>query len=514
MSQFDRIWKHFQQPRSAVGLAVFRIAYSLTLLGEVIQVFSLRHLFYDATPYLNVGGPALAPAFGLWMAAIVCLALGFMTRQASLINYVMTLLIFSTSGYWEYHVDYIYTGIGFFLLFIPVERTLSIDAWLAARRATRNRTPLPSTNVPRVHYDALILVGIAAVYFDSVFYKLASPMWMSGLGVWRPASIPHNTYWNVGWLLDVKWLMLSMGYLTLVFEALFVVAMWFDRLRPLLLLIGMGLHLGIVVMFPIPWFGLAVAALYVLLIPDDWWTWLGSLFSKSASTTSLNDSAIALSRSENRTAAGVAMIAVVLTLAQVLQSTRSDLAKKFAARYGLQTIQRTISDVARKVHYPSRVLFGITPHPVFMDFHFDGYESFFTLVHVDDQGRQTWLPMANELGQGRLAWSGRLWLTWTWKVCSAHPDAHMLQRGFRIVSAWWLTEQGLGLADQKLLIMRRKCDPFDGWTKGYYQQQLTHDWQPVGTVQWTDRHCEVTFEPTALESIEEALPESKSPSLE
>ncbi|MCA9078123.1 MAG: HTTM domain-containing protein [Planctomycetaceae bacterium] len=501
------------QPRAATGLAVFRILYSLTLMCEVFQLIYLRRLLFDPIPYIVPGQMHLAPFFAMWLVAIGCLTLGLFTRQAAVANYVATLLTFSVSGYWEYHVDYVYTGIGLFLLFVPVEQSLSIDAWSARRRAAKEGLPAPPTTVPRAHYDALILVGIALVYFDSVFYKLDSPMWMAGLGMWRPASLPHNTYWSMSWLLDLKLIMVTLGYLTLLFEVVFIVAMWFDKLRPLLLIIGMGLHLGIVITFPIPWFGLAVAALYVLLVPDSWWAWLGSRIpardtgqALQADDTSQSNAALVLSRRRaiQRNAVIVGALALIVTVAQFVQTTRSDLAKTLSRGNALASVLRPFQTLAHQSHYASRTLLGVTPHPVFMDFHFDGYEAFFTLVHVDSVGRQTWLPISNEQGQGSLLWSGRLWVNWNWRVSNPKPNAKMMSSGLRNISAWWLGKNDLGFQDQRFLVMRRECDPLSKWQEGYYDEQLTHKWRPVGMLHWKNGKCDVSFEPDAFEPRHES----------
>ena len=72
-------------------------------------------------------------------------------------------------------------------------------------------------------------------------------------------------------------LMLTLGYATVVFEGLFAFLMWSRRWRWPLLIVGLGLHVGIIVMFPIPWFGLAVVALYSLMVPDGVWEQLRSI---------------------------------------------------------------------------------------------------------------------------------------------------------------------------------------------------------------------------------------------
>ncbi|MGD9855881.1 MAG: HTTM domain-containing protein [Planctomycetaceae bacterium] len=505
----NRYWRHFTEPRSAVGLGLFRIVFALTLLGEVGQLYSLRHLVFDEVPYQVANRLFTAPLFALWMLCLVCLMVGLFTRTAAVLNYLMTLATFSTFRYWEYHVDYVYTGVNCFVMFVPVGRAVSVDAWLGRRRAARLGLPAPSGEVARLHYDALILVGIALVYFDSVFYKLASPMWTSGLGLWRPASLPHNTHWNVGWLLDIKPLMQALSHITLVFESLFLLLMWSDRLRPWLFAVGVGLHLGIVVMFPIPWFGFAVFALYLLLIPDEWWQALATRRRISASQAGpvVRDAA----RFDSVASRAVVAVTIVVCVSQLIMTSVSDLSRQITSRIGGESVRQSVERLAVRIHSPARILFGVTRHPVFMDFHFDGYESFYTLVSVEDDGTKTWLPMAAESGQGRLGWSGRLWVNYTWRVSNPQPDLGMMRRGYKQITAWWLGRQGHRLDDARFLVMRRPCDPCNGWSAGYYQRQLEHDWQPVGAATWMDGEFAFQLTPDAFSRPSESMRMTQSP---
>jgi hypothetical protein len=63
--------------------------------------------------------------------------------------------------------------------------------------------------------------------------------------------------------------------LTLAFEATFIFLMWVRAARPILFVIGLGLHLSIVFAFPIPFFGLSLAGMYFLLAPEHWYDALG-----------------------------------------------------------------------------------------------------------------------------------------------------------------------------------------------------------------------------------------------
>jgi hypothetical protein len=69
--------------------------------------------------------------------------------------------------------------------------------------------------------------------------------------------------------------------LTVVFEATFIGLMWLRRARPILCLIGVGMHLSILLAFPIPFFALSLGAMYLLLAPASWFEAAGRVFRRA-----------------------------------------------------------------------------------------------------------------------------------------------------------------------------------------------------------------------------------------
>lgn len=255
-----------------IGLAVFRTAYAVVLLCEVIQLFYFKDLVYPQAPvgvYADFN-PTLV--FIFWIPTLLLLAIGLWTRVACLVNYIFSVVLFSSATNFEYHIFYSYVAVAFLLMFIPVGRVLSIDALLVKLRMLRNSRSAPRRiSVPVINYYAPVLIGVGFVYIDSIFFKLTSPMWMGGLGMWVPSSLPFMTWTDTTFLLNHEMLVKAMGVTVVVFEALFPFVFWFRSWRVSCLLVGGALHLGILIAYPIPWFALAVLCLYLLLVPIHWW---------------------------------------------------------------------------------------------------------------------------------------------------------------------------------------------------------------------------------------------------
>lgn len=283
--------KAYNKKVDGSGLAAFRIAYSIVLFCEVFQLRYFRQLVFDPIPFIERSEIDLGIALDLWLVIIFFLGIGLFTRTSAVVNYILSIVFIAAIHTFEYHMFYAYMGVNFLLLFLPVSTVFSVDRVIKRVKYTRARyTHTPSTQVSVIYYYIPIFVGIALVYMDSVFFKIDSKTWMGGIGMWAPAVLPHFNRFGESFLLNTKFLALSLGYITLVFEAVFIFLFWFKPFRIPFLIIGLGLHIGILIFFPIPWFALGVSAIYLLLVPICFWKKLNSFFkSKRQNITFIYD---------------------------------------------------------------------------------------------------------------------------------------------------------------------------------------------------------------------------------
>jgi len=280
------IRKSFEKKIYGTGLAVFRIAYCLVLLCEISQLMYFRALIFDKIPYIEPAEIDFAIPISIWFFSVLFLLFGAFTRFFAIINYLMGLILIGSIQSYEYHVFYAYMAINFLLIFIPVSKCFSLDRlFLKLKYSNTTFQYNPSKKVSQLYYFLPVFLGIAIVYFDSVFLKICSHAWMNGLGMWLPASMPMMVHTNLSFLLNLQYVMIFLGYLTLVFEAIFLFIFFRKKWRIIAFIIGVGFHLGILVLFPIPWFALTVISIYLLLIPVSWWERLFTV-RKDASTLS------------------------------------------------------------------------------------------------------------------------------------------------------------------------------------------------------------------------------------
>lgn len=262
----------FNTKVDAIGLSVFRMCYTLVLFCEVYQLFKFRNLIYDADPYRYIGDVDVRYIFGFYFIILGLLFLGLFTRLATIVNYILGVIIFSSASNFEYHVFYAYVGVNLLLLFMPISRVLSLDSLIQKVKYTNIGRPYQvDRKVLEINYLVPVFVGLALVYFDSVFRKIDSPMWMDGLGMWLPSSLPMAVWTDTSFVLNQEWLVKFLGYLVVVFETVFIFLFWFRKVRVPFLLLGIFFHLGILIAYPIPWFALTAVVVYLLMVPPGFW---------------------------------------------------------------------------------------------------------------------------------------------------------------------------------------------------------------------------------------------------
>lgn len=270
---WDRLNRLFDKKIDGSGLAVFRVLYSIVLLCEISYLFYFRHLIFDEIPFINEAEINFGVPLALWAFIVVLLLFGVFTKFTTILNYLFGLVLIGTIDTFEYHVYYAYMSINFMLMFMPISKVWSLDKLLLKLKYTSAKfTYNPTNKVAQLFYFILLFFGIAFVYFDSIFFKVTSENWTSGLGMWIPANLPMISHFELSFIDNSEFISKTLGYTTLVFELVFIFFFWKKSFRWPFVIIGLGLHIGILIEFPIPWFALAVSGLYMTLVPVSFWS--------------------------------------------------------------------------------------------------------------------------------------------------------------------------------------------------------------------------------------------------
>lgn len=474
MKWFNRL---YEKKISATGLSVFRVAFFLNLFFEVLHLFKYRHLYFDKIPFIELSSVNMDFFILMWIIVLGFLVLGLFVRFLTIINYIFCVAIFSSFTDFEYHMHYVYVGISFLAIFLPLSSAFSVHNLIF-------KNELKKDKVSVIYYYLPIIAGIAFVYFDSVFHKLTSKIWLNGLGVWFPSSLPQVTIVVDQWLLNQKGVMLFLGYLTFVFEALFIFLFWVKKARIPMFIIGMGLHVGILLEFPIPNFAFGMMTLYLLMVPVGVWDKL----KQKVGVLNWNIQKFTINNIFDFDKKPILIgVIIVISFFQLNVTLQSPFIKPTLNRC-LEKIKvaKTYDDVSYPLMDFSTKAFGITKHPVFMDNHFKGYNHIISVSYIDNQSKsEVLLPMINEKGMVDDYLRGGVWVNWSYRVNSPSVDYNQLENGLFAYTSYWAHENSIDLKDAVFKIKVKAIDlPNWRWEKDFLQKQIDKPWQEAGTLIW------------------------------
>jgi hypothetical protein len=152
---------------------------------------------------------------------------------------------------------------------------LSVDRlWrryrLASASLRAGRIPL----APPVRWSAranialrLMQVHLCVIYIFACHSKLQGESWWNGQAIWQAVSNLEYQSVDLTWLAWYPWLVNLLTHATIVWEMTFWALVWRPLCRPIVLLIGVAIHLGIGAFMGMWTFGLAVIFLYVAFVP-------------------------------------------------------------------------------------------------------------------------------------------------------------------------------------------------------------------------------------------------------
>ena len=280
------IYNALSKKAPSTGIGLFRIFYGLLAFLEILFLFYFNHLIFDPIPYKDVEFPMIPFFLCAWAVIAIFLTVGYRCQFAAISNYIFWLIFVNFTPMqrdFDGGFDLFMIGASFFLLFLPIDHSFSIDNLRTklSIQVFSSIKPLP-TKTTILAYQIPVAICLGFLYFDSAIHKLFAEHWRNGLGAWLPLAMPYYiSAIDMSWLLNIEWLQKFIGYLILVFQFTFFFLFNKRFFRPLFLIIGIGLHLGITLSLNIYPFGIGMLIFYLLLVPFSFWKSLKQNFTFS-----------------------------------------------------------------------------------------------------------------------------------------------------------------------------------------------------------------------------------------
>jgi uncharacterized membrane protein YphA (DoxX/SURF4 family) len=178
------------------------------------------------------------------LVAMFCLTIGFQTRIASIISFVLCASYANRTVASQFGLDQINGMLTLYLMIGPSGACYSVDR-LIARWRGGEKLLLPAPSVMANIATRLIQLHMCIIYFNAGVSKLQGGMWWDGSALWGAVANLEYQSMDLTWLCNHPYVISFMTHTTIIWEISFCALVWNRMLRPLVLLVAIPLHLGI-----------------------------------------------------------------------------------------------------------------------------------------------------------------------------------------------------------------------------------------------------------------------------
>jgi hypothetical protein len=280
-----RAWNaFFFAPISARPLGAFRIVMGLIALANLaILSYDLDYwytgvgLVQGSEAREQAGALRFSPlqwaqdpvtvrvAVATTAAAAFLVTVGWRTRMASVVLYLGMLSLHHRNVSSACGADTLIVILLFCLMLSPSDAAYSLDALRAARRRGTLAEPLIVPWAQR-----LIQFQACVVYFITAGMKCNGQTWFNGTAL---HFVLHNTEvgrFRLGTLTQYPLAVNALTHAALAAEFALAFLLWFRATRPWVIVLGLGLHAGVLLSVNIPIFGELMTACYLtFLTPEE-----------------------------------------------------------------------------------------------------------------------------------------------------------------------------------------------------------------------------------------------------
>ncbi|GAB6067419.1 hypothetical protein JCM13664_07370 [Methylothermus subterraneus] len=206
--------------------------------------------------------------------------------------------------------------------------------------------------------------------------------------------------------------------------------------------------------------------------------------------------------SPRRRALRLAKALVALSLLQLNSTFHYGLLYRLGLADGLGPLQAASNLLVSVSH----AFLGITPHALYLDDHFKGYELIFAITYLDREGNERWLPFVNE--EGRLIapnW-GRVHSMWANIAVTPKLEERRLAKFLEKVTAFYGTRLGLDLNDARFFLKAKSIRMPADWEPKLRHFNLAQPWRNFGEIVWRHGLMHLSLKETPVSRLKYSDP--------
>ncbi len=215
----------------------------------------------------------LAHVTAIWLLLLVAslaFTVGFQTSWIKWVVWLLHISFANRAPEVTYGVDSISSNLLIVLCVSPVGRCLSVDAWL--RRPRPPRVPwLPALQRARASVGLrLVQIQMAIVFFFAGTEKLRGSDWWDGDAIWYAMTDYEFNALPLGFFAANMWLVNALTYGSLLVELGYAFLVWDHKTRPIFVVAGIALHIGVAIAMGLVLFAVPMIAGHLAFAPSTW----------------------------------------------------------------------------------------------------------------------------------------------------------------------------------------------------------------------------------------------------
>ncbi|MCE9556534.1 MAG: HTTM domain-containing protein [Planctomycetes bacterium] len=198
----------------------------------------------------------------IWVVHILALiillmfTLGLFSRTTAVLAWLITVSYLNRISLAEFGLDRINVMLAMYVMLGPCGARYSLDSWLRRRRGGGADEVAESSFATLA--VRLIQIHMCVIYFFAGSRKLLGGVWWDGTAMWQSVANLEYQSLDMTWMAAWPLLTAFLTNLTVFFELTYPALVWPRLTRPIVLMVAVLLHLGIVLAMGMPTFGLAM----------------------------------------------------------------------------------------------------------------------------------------------------------------------------------------------------------------------------------------------------------------
>jgi hypothetical protein len=266
--------------RSGSTIALFRKSLYIFLLLETVVFFMIGSSIWGAealvapldystgwisSMYYLLAQDGVADYYLLFliarMIAIVAGLLGIFPRMSCFLIYLVSANLYGTAFLTFTAGQQLVLIFLFFLIFIDERKKEESEF--------KSNNAFVLNNVLTNTFFFAVKLQLVIAYAFAGIYKLMGEAWVNGTALYYPLKTDEYSFPLAQEMADVTWIIALGTYLTLAYQLLFPILVWFKRIKKPFLLVGVFSHLFIAVVLGLWDFGLIMIIAYIIFLPNE-----------------------------------------------------------------------------------------------------------------------------------------------------------------------------------------------------------------------------------------------------